>query len=525
MHRSLGLLTIIHLALLLPAAHAQAPRERARPATQPQSQPAEADAKAGDRGKGDQLVETKHTLKVGEVEIRYAATTGTMALRDENGKHKADVFFVAYDRLDAEGRKPDRATRPITFVFNGGPGAAAVWLHLGTAGPHRVHLTEEGAAPPPPYRTVDNPHTWLDATDLVFIDPVGTGFSRAAQGEDAKQFYGVQEDVRAVGDFIRLYVTRNGRWGSPKFLAGESYGTTRAAALSSHLLDSHGIALNGIVFVSTVLNFQTISFAEGNDLPFVLFLPSYTAIAHYHGKLPEPLQKSDAAKAMREAEQFAIEEYLPALAKGESLPAEQKAQIAQKIARYTGLSEEVVRKADLRIDSSLFRKQLLLDDRTILGRFDARLKGFDSKPLSGYPEFDPSYSEFLAAYSGAFNRYVREDLNFESDLKYEVLSGRVQPWNFGGGGGFGGYLNVADDLAAAMRKNPHMKVLFASGLYDLATPYFGKVYTVNHLDLSPALRKNVSQTFYPGGHMMYHHQPTLAELHRDVAKFIGGATK
>ena len=503
------------------------------PASQPGKQEKEKDAPQ--QGKDDKLVVTEHEIKAGGQPLKYRATTGTMALKDEAGKTKADLFFIAYEKTLAPEKPaddkggglftdkpkaalPDRAARPVTFVFNGGPGAASVWLHMGTAGPKRVGLTDNGEAPPPPYAAIDNEFTWLDSTDLVFIDPVNTGFSRAAQGEDPKQFFGVEEDARAVADFIRLYTTRYGRWASPKFLAGESYGTTRAAKLSEVLLENHGIALNGIVFVSTVLNFQTIAFGPGNDLPYVTFLPSYTATAWYHKKLAPDLQ-ADQAKALKEAEAFALGDYSAALARGASLPADQRTKIVNQLARLTSLPPDVIDKADLRVDPGLFRKRVLADGRKVVGRFDGRITGFDADPLDRETGFDPSLSQYLAAYSAAFNDYVGRELNFKSDLDYEVLSGRVQPWNFGGGG-FGGYPAVAGNLRSAMIKNPHMKVLFASGLYDLATPYLGKVYTVDHLDLGAELSKNVAMTFYPGGHMLYHHKPSLEQLDKDVAKFV-----
>jgi carboxypeptidase C (cathepsin A) len=361
-----------------------------------------------------------------------------------------------------------------------------------------------------------------DATDMVFIDPVGTGYSRALPGEDPKQFYGVDNDLRWVAEFIRLYTTRNQRWPSPKFLAGESYGTTRAAALSEHLLEREGIALNGVVLISTVLNFQTISFTEGNDLPYVLFLPSYTAIAHYHKKLAPELQ-ADRAKAMKEAERFALNEYTTALAAGATLSADQRAEVARNLARLTGLPLDVVRKANLRIDSNLFRKTLLVDQEKVVGRFDGRLAGYDPDPLGRRPDHDPSFNQFFAAYAGAFNDYARRLLKYESDVPYDVLTGRVHPWDFTRGND--GYLNVADDLEQAMRKSPHMRLLVCSGVCDLATPYLGAAYTLSHMRLSPDLRKNVSETFYAGGHMLYHESVALRQLHDDVTKFIRASTR
>ncbi len=453
--------------------------------------------------------------------MKYRATAGTYELKDEADKTKANLFFTAYEKLPAAKSAAESAARPITFVFNGGPGAASVWLHMGTAGPKRVKLTDKGEAPPPPYQTVDNEFSWLDSTDLVFIDPVGTGYSRPAPGEDGKQFYGVEEDLRWVAEFIRLYTTRNLRWASPKFLAGESYGTTRAAALSRHLLERQGITLNGVILISTVLNFQTLYFGNGNDVPYVLFLPTYTAAAHYHGKLAEDLQK-DLTAALKEAETFALGQYTSALAKGAALSDTERKEIAEKLARLTGLPIDVVRKANLRLDSDLFRKTLLVEKDQVVGRFDARLAGYDPDPLSRDPDHDPSFNQFFAAYAGAFNDYARRELGYESDVQYDVLTGRVQPWNYGRAGN--GYLNVADDLERAMRLSPHTKLMVCSGLNDLATPYLAAVSTVQHMQLNPNLRKNVTEKFYPGGHMLYHEAGSLKQLHADIQQFIQGAT-
>jgi carboxypeptidase C (cathepsin A) len=485
------------------------------PATKPV-----ADAKSA--AAGDKLSVTDGEVTIGGQAIKYRATAGTYQLKDDAGKAKADLFFVAYEKTPRPESADDVAKRPVTFVFNGGPGAASVWLHMGTAGPRRVKLTDLGEAPPPPYRSVENEYSWLDATDLVFIDPVGTGYSRAAAGEDPKQFYGVEEDLRSVADFIRLYTTRNGRWPSPKFLAGESYGTTRAAGLSRHLLETQGIALNGVVLISTVLDFQTILFRPGNEVPYPLYLPSFTAIAHYHKKLPADLQADDLPKTLKAAERFALADYASALAQGSGLSADARAAVAKELARFTGLPVETVLKANLRIDPDLFRKMLLNNQSKVIGRFDARLAGYDPDPLERSPDHDPSFNQFFAAYAGAFNEYARRTLRWESDLPYDVLTGRVQPWNYGRAGS--GYLTVADDLEDAMRKSPHTKLMVCNGVYDLATPYLAAMSTVRHLRLSPELRKNVTETFYPAGHMVYHEAGSLRSLHENVVRFIAGAT-
>ncbi len=494
-------------------------RTTTRPAT---SQPGETKDK-----NGDHLVITHHSLSLNGKTLNYTATTGTMVQKDESGKEKADMFFVAYtldrDHTATTTRSTTRpSTRPITFVFNGGPGAASVWLHLGTAGPKRIDIGENVIPSAPPFHLVDNESTWLDETDLVFIDPVGTGYSRPAQGEKGEQFYGVKEDIQSVAAFIRLYVTRYQRWADPKFLAGESYGTTRAAGLSEYLLEKQGISLNGIVLISSVLNFQTIWDAGGNELPYILYLPSYTASAWYHKKLPAELQ-NDLAATLREAEQFALGDYAAALMKGDSLTDQGRRAIAEKLSRYTGVSVDWIIKAKLRIDPSRFRKELLADQGKVIGRFDARVTGLTSDPLAEEPDYDPSLSLFLPLYSACLNDYVRGELNFESDLPYEVLTERVQPWNFGNRGN--GYLDVADTLTRAIIKNPQIKVLFASGQMDLATPYLSADYTISHLGLPPELRKQITHTFYPAGHMLYHDAGSRRKLHGDLTEFMRSATR
>lgn len=517
------------------------------PATSATAQPGPADSATADRagtGDGERVIGsvekaslTEHEVVVREGTLPYRAIAANMLMKDEEGKTKATVFFVAYDLLtktseQADGAAADNApdntqtavadenpeSRPITFVFNGGPGAAAVWLHLGTAGPKVIKLTEDGFAPPPPYELIDNTGTWLDFTDMVFIDPVGTGYSRPAKGEKGEQFYGVTQDVKWVSEFIRLYLTQYERWSSPKFLAGESYGTTRAAALSDFLGERHGIALNGIVLISSVLDFQTIRFNAGNDLPYVLYLPTYAAIARYHGRLGDsapPLED-----LVREVERWAIDEYLVALARGDALPDEQREQVARRLAKYTGLPPDLIERSNLRISASMFQKEVLGDERRIIGRFDGRVTGFDLSPMGTWPAYDPSLSNYLPVYSATFNDYARRVLEFESLLPYEVLSDKVRPWKFGEDGK--GYLNVVDDLRAAMAKNPFLDVMFASGYYDLATPYFATIYTMQHLDLGP-LESNFTETRYLGGHMMYHNAAARLELHDDMARFYDRA--
>ena len=463
----------------------------------------------------EKLSTTDHDLKIGDRTLKYKATAGTLPLKDEAGKPRANFFFSAYE-LSTE---IPVEKRPITFVFNGGPGAASIWLHLGTAGPKVVQLNDEGYPHRPPYRMVDNPTTWLTHSDLVFIDPVGTGYSRPADGVRGEEFFGVQQDIDSVSEFIRLYLSRAGRWASPKFIAGESYGTTRAALLAQHLHDRFGIALNGVIFISTVHNFGTLRAGDGNDLPYPLFFPTYAASAWYHKKLTGEVASYELPKLLKEVEKWVADVYIPALAKGRSLPADQRKQVIAAMAKYSGLPEQYIDRANLRVGPFEFEKQLLINQGKVLGRFDARIvgEGIDHNRMA--PEYDPSLALYDGVYSSNFNDYVRRSLNFESDLVYEYLTGRVQPWNWGQQGN-SGYLFVADELNAAMVKNPYLKVLFASGIYDLATPYFAADYTVNHLSLSPERRRNIRQTYYEGGHMMYHHQESLRKLNNDVTAFM-----
>lgn len=452
---------------------------------------------------------THHVVTIGEQAVAYTARTGTVTLRTEEGKPRARVFFVAYTRDDVG----DLAERPITFAFNGGPGSSSVWLHLGLLGPRRVALGTPEDLAPPPWSAVPNPHALLDATDLVFIDPVSTGFSRAAEGVKPEGFHAVGEDVRSVAEFIRLYVTRHARWASPKFLAGESYGTTRAAALAGRLQDAFGMYLNGLVLISCVLDFQTLLFHDGNDLPYVLFLPTYAAAAHYHGRV-----RGDIAALVAEAEAFALGPYASALLRGRDLPAEERATVRATLARLTGLSEASLDHCDLRPRIHRFCKSLRRDEHLTIGRLDARFTGIDPDAAGDVPAYDPSYAAILGPYSTAFNHLVRSELRFESDLPYEILTARVQPWSYDDNANR--FLNVAPTLRDALARNPALRVFVASGLYDLATPHLAVQHTLAHLGPVPRLENRIVLRRYPAGHMMYIDEPSLAALKRDLAAFV-----
>ena len=491
-----------------PASTGDKPKEESKDAKTP--------PKKDPKDPKDELVESAHSVTVNGNEIKYTATTGTIVMKEEDGKARASFFFVAYIR---EG-VTNLSARPLTFSFNGGPGSASVWLHLGILGPRRVRMNDDGTPPPPPYSLVDNEYSLLDQTDLVFIDPISTGFSRAVPGEDPKRFHGVDGDIKSVGEFIRLYTTRYKRWLSPKFLIGESYGTTRAAGLSGHLQEALGMNLNGIMLVSAVLDFQTISFNPGNDLPYIVFLPTYTASAWYHKKLPADLQR-DLQQTLKQSEQFAMNDYTVALAKGDSLTGSERTRIIQQVARFTGLSTNFVYKSKLRINIFNFAKELLRDQDKTVGRFDSRYTGLDRDGVGDTFDYDPSYAAVQGPYTAALNDYVRRELKYESDLPYEVLTGNVRPWNYGEYQNR--YLNVAETLRRSITQNPHLKVMVANGYYDLATPYLATDYTFNHLILDPSLRGNITMTYYEAGHMMYSHKPSLVKLKKDLAAFIESA--
>lgn len=455
----------------------------------------------------EEPVVTKHKIKIGPQEIKYNVTTGMIPLKTEFGEHEANVFFMAYTK---EGAKRDR---PLMFSFNGGPGSASLWLHLGALGPKRVRLMPDGMMPAPPYSLIDNPHTWLTDTDIVFLDPVGTGYSRAADKETGKKFWGVKGDIESIGEVIRLFITRYGRWHSPLFLVGESYGTTRAAGLAGHLIDK-GIAFNGIVLVSSILNFLTARFIKGNDLPYILFLPSYCATAHFHSKV-----KGKLPELLKECEEYAAGEYSSMLAKGDSLSSAERTRVIERVAHFTGLSKEYIDNCNLRVNIHQFCKELLRSEKRTVGRLDSRFKGMDALATGEIPEHDPSMTAIRPPYTSMMNDYVRKLLGYKTDLNYNVLGeGIEEPWDWGNARD--GYPDTSESLRAAFARNPHMRVFVASGYYDLATPYFATEYTLSHMGLDPTLRNRVRTEYYEAGHMMYVHTKCLADLKKHAASFI-----
>lgn len=454
------------------------------------------------------------TMKLDGRDLAFSSTAGTLALKPDEDKEKARVFFVAYTLNDA-----DAAMRPVTFVFNGGPGSSSVWLHLGAFGPVRVPMPDDATAPPLPCALEPNPYALLDLTDLVFIDPVTTGYSRAVVGESDDQFHGLEADVRSVGEFIRLYTTRYGRWSSPKFLAGESYGTTRAAALAEYLQDRQGMFINGVVLISAILQFGTSDMSPDNDLPYALMLPTYAAIARYHGKAKYGAGAS-AFDAQREVEAFVDTTYVSALLRGTRLDPAERARVGAELSRFSGLSPQFVDDCALRPSLEQFAKELMRDSGQTVGRLDGRYRGIDRDDAGGGYEYDPSYSAIQGAYTAAMNDYVRKTLGYESDLPYEILTGRVHPWPMSAENR---YVDVADRLRQALNQNPRLCVFVAGGLHDMATPYFAAKYTLDHMGLRADALSRVRFETYEAGHMMYVHGPSHAKLKADLARFYADA--
>jgi carboxypeptidase C (cathepsin A) len=484
-------------------------------ATAKVEEPAKAKKEAPKTSTDEEPVGTHHRIAIDGKELPYTATAGLMPIRDSKGEVEARIFFIAYTLDDAGPAE----SRPLLFSFNGGPGSASVWLHLGALGPRRVAAPEGPTIPAPPYRLVDNEASWLDRADLVFIDPVGTGYSRAAKPELNSKFHSMRGDIESVGEFIRMYLSRNDRWSSPLYLIGESYGTTRAAGLAGHLVDL-GIAFNGVVLVSCALDFQGFVFSPGNDLPYLTYLPSYAATAWYYKKLPPDLQAAGLPAVLKEVEQWADREYASILARGDRLSDLERREAAARLARYTGLDAAEIESSHLRIEMSRFCRNLLKPAKRSIGRFDSRYQGIERPDSSDRPSFDPSLAAVRAAYTSTFNQYVRAELGYKTDVPYYILGEGVGQWDWPREMGFPATTGALRD---ALAKNPHMKVLVASGYYDLATPYRAVEHSLAGLGLDPILRKNLSTETYEAGHMMYMDNPSLHKLKRDGAALIDRA--
>ena len=482
------------------------------------------DISSPSKGEEDLSV-TKHAIKIGGQTVSYTATVGELTVIKPSEKPGAKIFFMAYTRDGVQ----DVSSRPLTFAFNGGPGSSSVWLHMGGLGPRRIRMSDEGFSAKPPFGLEDNEYSLLDVTDLVFIDPVSTGYSRPLEGENKRQFHGVNEDIASVGEFIRHYVARFERWSSPKFILGESYGTFRSAGLAGYLQSGQiGMYLNGIVLVSSVLDFLTIGFVPHVNLSYILFLPHYTATAWYHKKLTPELQEKSLREFLDEVEHFALDEYSVALLKGNRLDKSDYDKVVQKLALYTGLSEDYVRRSNLRIRHDRFVKELRRDDLLTVGRLDSRFAGKDADSAGETYEFDPSSAAIQGSFSTMFKDYVRRELKFERDTPYHIF-GNVYPWNFSQGeGGERRSLslvpNTAETLRRALAENEFLQVFIANGYYDGATPYFGTEYTFSQMGFNNEFKDRVHMGYYEAGHMMYIHKPSLIKLKKDLADFIKAAS-
>jgi len=474
----------------------------------PQNTGSEAKNAAQHEPPEEKPVITHHKITVNGRTLAYTATTGRMPIKNEQQHTEAEMFYVAYTLDNAGGSK-----RPLTFAFNGGPGSATIWLHMGCFGPKRVKMLPNGFMPSPPFALEDNPNTLLDRSDLVFVDAIGTGYSRALTSELGRKFWSLSGDIAAFGEFIRLYLQKNSRWTSPIYLAGESYGTTRAAGLSGYLVD-HGIALNGITLISTILQFETASFVTGNDLPYILYLPTYALTAAYHHKLAPDIEK-DLEALRKEVEQWASNEYTLALQKGDSISAQERQSVIDHLARYTGLPKPYIDKCNLRVDLSRFDTELLRDEGKMVGRLDGRFTGPAASLTEQAPDFDPSEAAIRPPYTSVFGDYVKQELGYTTDLTYFVLGGGIGRWDFETSG-WSGFADTSQALRHAFAKNPFMHVFVAEGLYDAATPYFAVDYTLDHMGLTSAAHKNIARDQFNAGHMVYIDEKSMEKLKRDV---------
>ncbi|MBS0654454.1 MAG: peptidase S10 [Verrucomicrobia bacterium] len=466
---------------------------------------------------------TSHTLLVQGKKLDYEAVTGTFDIKDQEQKPQGSLFYTAYFKQDAKkSAKTSERTRPIAFCFNGGPGSSSVWLHMGFSGPKKVCLNDCAQTPIPGVYE-NNPYTLLDKTDLVFIDPVSTGFSTALPGTNPRSFYGIQEDIDSFSEFIRLFLTKYHRWDSPRFLIGESYGTIRAVGLAEKLESSLFINLNGIILLSPCLDFQFYFQGDGNDLPYALYLPSYTAAAWYHKRLPEEQQKRALKELLAEVEQFALQEYVPAMLLGNRLDNTKREVLISKLSQYTGLSPQYIQSNFLRISAQEFFKELLKSESKVIGRFDSRYSGFYSPILDKSNPRDPSFDAVIDPFNSAFQQYLFNELTIDCLQPYTILNAEaVLPWNLSFNklqAGLG-YLRTSPIAGRLLERNPSLGIFVASGYYDLATPYFAAQQTFASLDAAPSLLKNITLNCYEAGHMMYLHEPSHARMAGEIRKFI-----
>lgn len=522
MKRIMGLGALALLLILGQGARAVA-QEPAKDSKPGDTKPADAKA-AADAQPKEESSATDHSIRIGDQTINYKATASTTLLKDDKGEPTALMYSTAYTRSDVK----DFSQRPIAFIYNGGPGSASVWLHMGAFGPRRVATDNATATPPAPYKVVDNSESLLDKTDMVFIDPVGTGFSHAVGKAQDKDFWGVDSDIRSLAQFISTYVSRNNRWNSPKFLIGESYGTFRSVALGNYLQSSDGMYINGIVLISNVIDVGTLSFSPGDDRPYMFYLPTYAATAWYYKLLKN--RPDDLVAFVASARKFASTEYASALMQGSKLGDADKADIAKKLAEFTGLSEDFWVKAELRATLGQFGAEVLRSRGLTIGRYDARYSGPTYDQLTENSEFDPSYTAVVGAFTSAFNSYVREDLKFGQDKAYKILPnepGQAWDWkhNSGPGNFFPGAPTVAGDLIRELIDNPHLQIQVENGYFDMATPFFATEYTIDHALLPGSVQDRVHLQYYNSGHMIYLHDEDRVKLKNNIGSFIEGAMK
>lgn len=480
----------------------------AAPEEAPKSDKPAAAEKKDDAAK--EPVVRESTVEIAGKKIPYKVTTAKLILKEDDGKARASIFHVSYERTDVT----DKQKRPVMFAFNGGPGSSAVWLHLGVLGPKRIAIPGDGTtAPTPPARLLDNPESILDQCDLVFVDPVSTGYSRAEKDTEAAEFHGVEKDIASVSDFVRRWVTEHDRWGSPKYILGESYGGIRVAGLAGQLQSRYGMSLNGVIMLSSVVDLRTLTSSSGDDLEFPVYLPVFTAVAHFHGKL-----KGDRDAMIEEARKFAFGEYSTALLQGTELTESRRSELAAKLASFSGIDASVWLAHDLRLDSTFFRAELLRKEHKVIGRFDARVAWGSTSEADASADYDPSYSLAFGAFSSAMMDYLSHDLGWKEDQPYEILTSKVQPWSWDASNK---YVNLSDRLASAMRDNPHLRVLVMCGRTDLATPPDGIAYSFRHMfELPAALRSHITFTHFDGGHMFYLNPPDLTKCRADLVKFL-----
>ena len=456
------------------------------------------------------VVSKQDAVTIAGKKIDYKVTASTLSLKTAKDEDRASIFHVSYERIGMT----DRHKRPIVFAFNGGPGSSAVWLHMGALGPRIVPTTPDGTKTlPPPLIIKENPQSILDVADIVFIDPVSTGFSRAEGKTKAAEFHGVNGDIRSVGDFIRRWVTENDRWASPKYLLGESYGGIRAAGLADHLQDEFGMSLNGVVLLSSLIDFRTLRSNVADDLSYSVFFPGLTATSHYHKKI-----QGNRDEIVEQARAFAFGTYSQALLKGAAISAKEKKSVADQMAKFTGLPASLFVETNLRLSSTRFRKELLRDESKVLGRFDARIAWPSTSPESDYASYDPSYSVAYGAFSTAINDYLSRDLGWEGHHPYKILTSDVRPWDWGTSNSV---VNMARNLESAMRENPDLRILVMCGYTDLATPPANMQYSIDHLFNIPNERRQaIKFTWYEAGHMFYLNQPDLEKMRTDLVDFI-----